>query len=610
MRLRELGLACLVLTGTPAAALEAVNVSTVGIENDDRRSTVEDRLESASASETALRDKVTNPQDVLGAALSDYSRLLGVLYQFGYYGPAISIKLDGQEAAEINPFAPAAEIHTIDIVVTPGVRFRFGEATVAPRSPKGHDNPIVPGFQTGAVANSTLIGEAANTGIREWREGGYAKAVVADQSIVANHPEKRLDVDIELDPGRRLTFGNVTFSGDTKVREERLREIMGFPTGVVYSPERLRTSVDRLRRTGTFRTLAVSEADTPNPDDSLDYSVVVVDQKPRRIGFVGEYSTLDGLTFGAFWVHRNVFGGAERLRVDLQASNIAGSEAGFGNAGGADYSAAVRLTRPATFGADNDVFGYGNISYVDDPEYTEAIATFGAGISRHFNKKYYGETAIGLRYSDVTDAFGDSKFYHVVFPSQLEWENRRDKGNPKTGSYANFLFTPYIGLNGSESGSTNHLDLRAYQGIGEGLNPVFAGRIQIGSVVGSSLSGTPPDFLFFSGGSDSVRGQHYQSLGVNVGNGKVSGGRSFVGFQGEIRANVRGPIGMVAFMDAGYIGPDSYYTDAGNWQSGLGVGLRYATVIGPLRLDLATPYTGTAKEFSRVEVYLGVGQAF
>ena len=131
--------------------------------------------------------------------------------------------------------------------------------------------------------------------------------------------------------------------------------------------------------------------------------------------------------------------------------------------------------------------------------------------------------------------------------------------------------------------------------------------MQFGSVSGSSLSGTAPNFLFQSGGGGTVRGQPYQSLGVDNG-GTTSGGRSFLGLSGELRGKVRGNISLVGFADAGYIGAESFYDGTGEWHAGAGLGLRYDTAVGPIRLDVATPVSGSTGD--GVQVYIGIGQAF
>lgn len=596
----------------PVSALDSVVVQIVGMSNEDRKETLLEKMQAASLSFQAFeqKDEPQLAQDLYGSARSDYARMIAVAYGEGYYGPGVSIKIDGREAANIDPFNPPTNIKRIVISVQPGPRFSFGKTDISPRAPSAPVGPIVEGFAPGETARSDLIGAAANAGVREWREEGHAKATLGNQKILARHNKTLLDVDIDLEPGPRLRFGRLTIEGDRDVSDKRMRQIMGFPEGEIYSPAELRDAVNRVRRTGVFSTVAVAESETPNADGTLDYTMTLIEEKPRRYGFSVEYSTLDGFTIGAFWLHRNLFGGAERLRIDVEAANIGGEETGLSDAGGEDYSATLRLTRPGTFGPDNDAFFFSEFESTDDPDYEETAITAGVGVTRYFNEDLFGEVSGGLRYSHVIDAFGDREFYHAVLPSRLEWDKRDDPGDATSGFYLDTTATPYLGLRDSQSGMVAEVDARSYVGFGKDSPVVLAGRVQLGSVVGSDLDETPPDFLFFSGGGDTVRGQSYQSLGVDAGNGEQSGGRSFVGLSGEVRTKITSSIGVVAFMDWGFVGPDSFYSDAGNSHSGVGLGVRYATPIGPIRVDFATPYTGTKKRFESVELYIGVGQAF
>jgi len=113
----------------------------------------------------------------------------------------------------------------------------------------------------------------------------------------------------------------------------------------------------------------------------------------------------------------------------------------------------------------------------------------------------------------------------------------------------------------------------------------------------------------YSGGGGTVRGQPYQSLGVTASNGEFTGGQSFAAASVELRASVRENIGVVGFYDAGFVTEESGFAGESDWHAGAGVGLRYNTGIGPIRVDVATPVTGddAGRDY---QFYIGIGQAF
>ena len=196
----------------------------------------------------------------------------------------------------------------------------------------------------------------------------------------------------------------------------------------------------------------------------------------------------------------------------------------------------------------------------------------------------------------------------VTLPGALTWDKRDDLLDPTKGFYLKAQATPFVDIDTQDPGGQLRVDARAYRALGESGRIVLAGRAQLGALIGPGLLDTPPDFLFYSGGGGTVRGQPYQSLFVDLGGGDGIGGRSFVGFSGEVRAKVTETISIVGFADAGYIGAESIYDGTGVWHSGAGLGLRYDTTVGPLRLDIAGPLGGDTGD--GVQIYIGIGQAF
>jgi translocation and assembly module TamA len=108
-----------------------------------------------------------------------------------------------------------------------------------------------------------------------------------------------------------------------------------------------------------------------------------------------------------------------------------------------------------------------------------------------------------------------------------------------------------------------------------------------------------------------VRGQPYQSLGIPLMRGTTDttiGANHFLGGSLEARVKTSETIGVVGFIDIGRIDVDGFFSDTGDWHAGAGLGIRYATGVGPLRLDVAAPVGGTTG--NGVQLYLGLGQAF
>lgn len=568
---------------------------------------MEKSLKAASglvAAEQEAGKKGPNAQDMFAAARAEYARLLGALYAQGHYSPVIHVLIDGREAADIPTLDAPTSIGKIEVVVDPGPLFEFSKAEVAPLAPETE----LPGrFRVGETAESGLISAAVGVAQAGWQEAGHPKVKVTSQDIVANHAANTLAVDVALAPGPKLRFGPLTIKGEKRMREERIREIAGLPEGTVWSPEELRKAQQRLRRSGVFSSVTFTQDEAVTPPDLLGQTLTVVEEKKRRIGFGADVGTTSGLNLTGFWLHRNLFGGGERLEIEGLIDNIGASDSGV------DYTLSFNLSRPATFTPDTTATGGLSFGHLDEATYKGDFVSVNGGFSHVFSDSLNGSIEIGYDYLKGSDETGDFLYENVNLPMALTWDNRDNPLDATRGVFLNGSLMPFLGFGSTDSGSSFTLDARAYKGLGgteSDRRVVLAGRIQYGGIFGSTLLGTPRDFLFYSGGGGTVRGQPYQSLFIttDTADGPLeTGGMGFFGASAEVRVKVTESIGVVGFYDWGEISAESSLTEA-ETQAGAGLGLRYATSIGPIRLDVATPVEGDTGD--GIQVYIGLGQAF
>lgn len=564
--------------------------------------TVTAALQQASLLFAGQTETGADPRDVLAAARADYARLINALYAEGYYGGTIFIRVDGREAADLSPFEAPARIGAIEVVVDPGPRFSFGDVAVGPLAPGASGTP---GFVSGAPALSTEVQAAVDAGIADWRDAGRAKAKVAGQSVTADHRTATLDADIRLAPGPLVTLGELVQTTPSAVRADRVQRIAGLPTGEVYSPGKVEAAAERLRRTGAFASVTTTEADTLGPGDTMDVDLALADEKPHRFGIGAEFTSLEGATVAGYWMHRNLFGGAERFRIDGEVTHIDGTLAGM------DFSSAARLDIPAALGPDNDVYVLFEASYLDDPAYEFGIGGAGVGVHRRFTPELEGEVGVAYAYAVVKSDLGTRHFSFASLPGYLTWDRRDNTLDPSSGTYVRGDLEPIYEFNGDTVAARGYVDARAYVGLMDD-RLVLAGRAQAGYVLAPDTASVPVDMLFFSGGGGSVRGFPYQSMGAGPGGDNSIGGRAFVGGSAELRYKATDTIGLVAFADAGRVGADSFL-DAGDWQVGAGLGVRYHTGMGPIRLDVGVPVSGPGASLDSIwdaQFYIGIGQAF
>ncbi len=592
---RRAGLALVLIATTANAADFTLNLSGNLSGDDDLR----ENVEAASLAATAISEGETERRNIVAAAQADYRRLLAALFEAGHFGPVISIRVDGVEAASLPAIGIEGGVANVTVDVEPGPRFVFGEASIAPLA-RGTDLPE--GFAPGQPAGTAAIRQAASAGVEGWRAIGHAKAELSDQQITARHEIDRLDARLTLAPGPRLRYGPVLVAGAAQVRDGQISRIADLRQGRVFDPEEVSDAATRLQRTGAFSSVSVIEAERIGPSNTLPLTITVVERLPRRFGFGAEIASDEGISTTAYWLHRNLTGYADSLRIDGSVEGVGGIS------GGLDYGLTFAYNRPATFNPETDLFVNGGIERLDEPNFLEDRVYIESGAKRIVSEEFEYSYGVGYEYSQTTDAFGSRDFSILSLPIEAQYDRRDDPLQPRDGYYVEAGVRPFFGFETAGAGAVLDTDLRGYQGFGAERGTVLALRLQLASLVGPDLDEVPAKTLFFSGGGGSVRGQDYQSLGVDLPSGETVGGKSFVGFSTEIRQDINDTFGVVGFADFGLISPDSGFSD-GESHSGAGLGLRYNTGIGPIRLDVAVPVSGP-DDASGVSIYIGIGQAF
>jgi translocation and assembly module TamA len=548
--------------GAPAVALETVEIRVPGAE-----AALLAQIRASSLVLQAQTEGRTQPVDVLAAARAEYGRLLGLLYEEGYFAPVIRVRVDGREAVDVSTLRPPARIGRVEVDIDLGPRFRFGRTDITPLAP---GTALPPGFARGEVARTTVVRQAAAAALDGWRARGHALAAPAGQEVVAHHPDQRLDVALRIAPGPRLAFGTLRPQGAERTRPERIRAIAGLPAGAIYDPAAVAQAEARLRRTGAFASVALRTAEAANPDGTIDIDARLEEAPPRRLGVGAELDSESGLGLSGFWLHRNLLGGAERLRLEAAVTGIGAQLRGIG------YAFDARYTRPATGRADTDLELGLRAVRLDERDFGADQIGAEVRLVRRWSDRLIGTLTLQLRQERA--AFGPARSLSGDFGTAgvelgLTWDSR-DAPLEATGGL--YLF----------------------------------GAVQGAAVLGPAIAATPREFLVYSGGGGTVRGLPFQSLGVTAG-GVTSGGQGFAGASVEARVRVSESLSLAAFVDAGTVSARAF-GGAADWHAGAGLGLRYRTAVGPLRLDLATPVrvNAAAAGARRLQLYVGIGQAF
>lgn len=577
-------------------------------ENED----LESVLKAASNLWSDREEPTSGAAGLIAKARADYRRLLAALYGEGHYGGTISIRIDGREAADLPPDASVATVANVSVRVDPGPTFIFRNAEIVNQAPATDNkrdvvaDPRDEGYASGETARSATILQAERLAVEAWRQQGHAKAIIANRRVEAAHDADVIDATLTVDPGRKAFYGPVTVQGAERIDPQWLAWMTGIREGEEYDPDDLKRASTRIARLDLFSAARFHEADELGPGGLLPITYIVQERKARRFGVGSTWSSIDGLGVEAFWLHRNLFGRAERLRIE-------GKVGGIGETLKPDeftYRVGATFVKPGVLTPDTDF----SASIFGDREvleaYTRTAITGTAGFSHIFNEELSGKifaTAAQSRYDD--DEFGRRDFTTFGLQGTLTYDSRDNPADATEGVFLEANLTPFYEFQYGNPGVKAVAEARAYYGFGKDDRFVLAGRVKIGSLVGPSVAELPPDLLFFAGGGGSVRGYAYRNIGVTTPAGNVIGGRSLGEASIEARMRVTDSIGVVGFADIGYVGADTIPDFSEDVRIGVGAGLRYLTGLGPIRLDVAVPLDRRVDDPS-VAVYVGIGQAF
>jgi translocation and assembly module TamA len=577
-----------------AAVIADPQPYTVTVDAAGAPKTVADAVRSASRLVGGVGAPASGAAGLLATARGDYGRILAALYEEGYYGGAISILVGGREAETLPPDIDLPDPVAVAIRITTGPLFHFGRVAIVnragPASEPGDEveAPELVGYGRGEIARSGVILEAEQLALDAWRQQGYAKAAIADRKVVADHRTNLVDVTIVVAPGGLAHFGTVSVNGTTAIDPEFVAQQTGLVPGAEYDPDDTARAEKRLARLDVFRAMRIEAADSIGSTGLLPFEVIVEDQPQRRLGVGATYSTVDGLGFEAFHLWRNLFGRAERLRLDAKVAGIAFPI----NTAAFDYAFGGTFTKPGFINPDTDLIAAVSAERTVLPSFTQASVTGRVGVTNYFSDEITLDGALEYERSHFDDAFGVRDFSLAGLTGGLTFDNRDSATDPTTGFYANITAEPFYEFYYGNPVFRTTAELRTYWSPTGDNTFVLAARAKAGGLLGPALSEIPPNRLFFAGGGGSVRGYGYKSIGVPGPGGTVTGGRYLLEGSLEARVKVTTDIGLVGFIDGGYVGGDTL-PRLNQLRLGAGVGLRYYTGLGPLRLDLAFRSTST-----------------
>jgi len=575
--------------------------------------TLDTALERASQLRALAEPAPVDSFGLVARAAAEPSRLEEVLQAEGYWAPRIAIRIAGRPADEPGlaaglQAAPPAGPVPVEVAVTPGPRYRLRRIELRAATPEGAaalrelDLPagVAPGEP--ARADPVLDGEAAL--LDTLREAGHPLATMADREVVVDHLTESMDVLWVFAPGPQARFAHPAIAGDTGVNRQVIARIAGRIEGERFSPQRLERARRELIALGAFDTVRARPGDRLDAAGRLPVTFTVVDRPRNAAGFSLGYETNYGPSSKVFYERRNAFGNAELLRFEAEVARLDAA----GGTSDANFRVGASLRRPALLdGATSLVLTATALRERLDAYDRDALVT-AALLERPFGDRWLLRGGPSFETGQIGRRDGEmDPFTLLGLVAGVRYDSTRSLLDPRSGLRLDLTMTPFAEL-AEGGGFIRALGVaRTYFDLAREGGTVLALRAALGSLIGAD-GAVPLDKRFYAGGGGSVRGYGFQSIGPRDAQGRPNGGSSLVEGSVELRQRVRGNVGLVAFLDAGTVA-ESGRPDFSDVRFGAGLGLRYATAIGPLRLDVGLPLSRREGD-EGYGIYVGLGQAF
>jgi translocation and assembly module TamA len=527
-------------------------------------------------------------------AREDAQLLTNLLRGAGYY--------DAQVTSRIEP----GNEPTVLLEAVPGNLYRFAGVTLD--GVKAAGDKAAPlekafGIKPGDPVNADTIvaGEARLKTVVG--EEGFPFAKVGDPQIVVDRAARTATLDLSVDPGSPRRYGRIVMANDRLFDAKHVQEIARFAPGQPYDS----AGLDDLRR-ALVQTGLVSSVDVkPVPGDTpetVNVAVALEPAPPHTIAGELGYGTGEGASATVNWTDRNFFPpeGALTLRSVL---------------GTREQLGAVVFRRNNFQGRDRVLTAQFSAAHILRDAYEAKTLSLSAGLERQTNIFFQkawtwslGGELLTSDERDVIESTGQPRrrtFFIGALPTSLNYDGSDDLLNPTRGFRLGGRISPEVSLQGSVFGYTRtQIDASLYHPFGERV--VLAARTRLGTILGAPRDQIAPSRRFYAGGGASVRGYGFQAIGPRDANNDPIGGRSLAEFSIEARVRTFGNFGVVPFLDAGNISTSPLPRLTG-LRFGTGLGVRYYSNFGPIRLDVGTPLN-PQKGSSRVAVYVSLGQAF
>lgn len=434
---------------------------------------------------------------------------------------------------------------------------------------------------------------------------GYPLVAVEGEAIV-DEKKKEAHITFRVKGGIKAYIGKISIRGNEGVAEKVIRRELIIEEGQLFSLRNLQESQKKLYETKLFKTGVLSFNREIHDKNQIDVEVKVVERTMRSFKFGVGYGTDDKLRGLIGWTNRNFGQRGGELEITGKASSLTKElEANF--------------RQPFFLAKNNQLLLSSLVEEETQPAFVLDKFANKVRISRKLNRTSEGFLGYNLEFNKltevglITEETLQTIAADITFNSFISAGIRHDSSDnlfhPTKGNVESLVIEVSSRYLGSDE---NYLkakaDLKAYYQLVDKV--ILAGRLSLGLIYPFDEAKDIPLFVhFFSGGSNSIRGYPYQKLGPLDPQGLPIGGNSLLESSLEVRFPIWNSINGVVFADAGSLSRELADYPVDHLKYAIGLGLRYETLIGPIRLDVGHALNPDLP-LDKYRIHLSIGQAF
>lgn len=624
----------------PSVAARAADPQPYKVEVTSSDSKLDSTLKATSELVTLRETAPVGPFGLIGRARSDMERLKTVLESFGFYQGTVAITINAMALTDptlgeaLSEF-PVGKDAQVKVTCTTGTLYRLRRIDIEGEVPKAAAEAL--GLKSGDPAVAADVLAAGERMQSKLQDNGYAFAKVDTPVAYEDPSAQALDVKFHVVTGPVLKIGKIQFRGLRRTNEAFLQKRLLLHTGEQYSASNIEKARTDLLGLGIFTTVSVTSGTAADPDGGVPVTFRARERKQHAVSISGAYSSDLGGSTGVSWTNRNTRGEADPLTLSASVINLGGSATT-----GVGYDVSANYGLPQLGRRDQTLqLGAGALKqYLK--AYDQTAATVSATVNRKLSTIWTASLGVRAEQEHITQESISqtstdpacsapnptlaaaltqkctSNYTLLSVPIGLMYDTTNltsPLDDPRHGMRASFNLTPTLSLGHpnakfliSQATVAIYFDLND---LGLSRTPgrsVLALRGLAGLAQGAGQVSLPPDQRFYAGGSGTVRGYRYQSVGPTFFDGNPIGGTAVNAGTAEFRQRIGTNFGAVVFVDAGQVSNNTNPFE-GTLRFGTGTGFRYYTPIGPIRLDIAIPLERRRGD-DPFEVYIGLGQAF